>query len=194
MATVTPGRWASTALYDRRLGRPARWRAGSGPGRAHGRGADPVRRVCPAADARRGVAARPLGVLVTTSAKLPPPLRYFQPGDRSGGRAQASCISCFRRTARGSICGRRTTSRLRCRSRSPAPWLRSPFWSMACRLLRCRAARCSFSRHGPGFARVTVIDGSGAADSVMVRLDDGARRRVRAVIHAGVFTPPCARP
>jgi hypothetical protein len=31
----------------------------------------------------------------------------------------------------------------------------------------------SFRPDGPGFARVTVIDGSGAADSVMVRLDDG---------------------
>ena len=34
--------------------------------------------------------------------------------------------------------------------------------------------RLFFQPPGPGFARVTVIDGSGAADSVMVRLDDGA--------------------
>ena len=43
--------------HHRRLGRPARWRAGAGSGRTHGGGADPVRRLRAPADAAGAVAA-----------------------------------------------------------------------------------------------------------------------------------------
>ncbi len=42
-----------------------------------------------------------------------------------------------------------------------------------------------FRPAGPGFARVTVIDGTGATDSVVVRFDDGVAAITPAAVHAG---------
>ena len=87
----------------------------------------------------------PDGVLVTTSARLPPPLRHFQPGDRAARPRRRGCTSCFRRMARGSSCAPPTTSRIQCRSKSPPQSRRSPSSSMVFRPGISRAARCSFS-------------------------------------------------
>jgi hypothetical protein len=47
----------------------------------------------------------------------------------------------------------------------------------------------------PGILVLTVIDGSGAADSVMVRLDDGTAATASVLpIHAACSPQPCARP
>ena len=55
--------------------------------------------------------------------------------------------------------------------------------------------RLFFQPPGPGFARVTVIDGTGAADSVMVRLDDGAAAAPAAGgVRAACASGACARP
>ena len=160
---------------DRRLGRPSRRRAGAGAGRPHRGGADPVRCLRAAADAVRAAAARAsAGVLVTTSAKLPPPLRHFRARRSRRRHAGGSCISCFRPTARGSSCAPPTADRSRSRSRSAGGV--APLTILVNGMPAPAQSRGNvfFRPPGPGFARVTVIDGSGAADSVMLRFEDGA--------------------
>ena len=94
--------------HDRRLGRPARRRAGAGPGRPRRRGADPVRCLRPHRQAADAAAARaPKGALIAATAKLPPPLQRFRPGRLPGEGPSRNCASCSRRTARGSSCKRR---------------------------------------------------------------------------------------
>ena len=52
-----------------------------------------------------------------------------------------------------------------------------------------------FQRQGPGFTRVTVIDGSGAADSVMLRLEDGATAMIAApAVGSACSVAPCGHP
>jgi penicillin-binding protein 1C len=52
-----------------------------------------------------------------------------------------------------------------------------------------------FRPPGPGFARVTVIDGSGTADSVMLRFDAGAQAMaVPPGAPPGCAVTPCAHP
>jgi penicillin-binding protein 1C len=46
-----------------------------------------------------------------------------------------------------------------------------------------------FKPQGPGFARVTVIDASGAVDSVQLRLEDAKETTISPTI---VSTPPLA--
>jgi penicillin-binding protein 1C len=115
----------------------------------------------------------PQGVLATTSAKLPPPLKYFAPGDRMSGPAQAKLHILFPPDG----------AQLELRSADSKPALVplkivggvAPLTVLVDGVpatTRPQGA-LSFQPEGPGFARVTVIDGSGAADSVMVRLEDG---------------------
>ena len=91
--------------HDRRLGRPARRRAGAGPGRPRAR----RRRSCSTPSRARGKLPAPLPRAAQgrrsspPTAKLPPPLQRFPPG--RPGRALARsrrCASCSRPTARGS--------------------------------------------------------------------------------------------
>ena len=75
--------------HHRRLGRPARWRAGAGPGRPR----RPRRRSCsmpsPApASCRRRCRARRTGTLFAATGKLPPPLQRFRPGRLPGEDAE----------------------------------------------------------------------------------------------------------
>jgi hypothetical protein len=51
-----------------------------------------------------------------------------------------------------------------------------------------------FQPDGPGFARVTVIDGSGAADSVLVRLEDSATPTASLPARSSCPIAPCGRP
>jgi penicillin-binding protein 1C len=122
---------------------------------------------------RTPLPAAPRGVLATTSAKLPPPLKYFQPGDRSSGSTEARMHILFPPDG----------ARLELRTADSKPALvplkiAGGVAPMTVLVNGVPAATpphemLSFRPDGPGFARVTVIDGSGAADSVMVRLDDG---------------------
>jgi penicillin-binding protein 1C len=132
--------------------------------------------------------------LLTTGAKLPPPLRHFQPGDRLG-EAQAKLHILFPPD------GARLD--LRAADDKPAAVPLKVTGAIAPVTILVNGVPASaqprgtlfFQPQGPGFARVTVIDGSGAADSVMVRLDDGAAATVSAAsVHAACAPPPCARP
>ena len=114
----------------------------------------------------------PAGVLVTTNAKLPQPLKHFAPGDRAG-EAQAKLHILFPPD------GARLD--LREAESGPAPVPLKVTGAVTPVTIFVNGVPASaqprgslfFQPQGPGFARVTVIDGSGAADSVMVRLEDG---------------------
>jgi penicillin-binding protein 1C len=129
----------------------------------------------------------PFGVLLTTSAKLPPPLRFFQPSERGAGEAKLHILfppDGARLDLTAAV------------DEKPAPVPLKITGGIAPLTVLVNGVPASaqargrlvFQPTGPGFARVTVIDGSGAADSVMVRLDDGAA----APTSAGAIRPVCA--
>jgi penicillin-binding protein 1C len=126
--------------------------------------------------ARAGRAPTPLpraprGVLFTTSAKLPSPLRHFRSSGLPGGGAQSALRilyppngSCIELTG---IAG--NTDSLALKIAGGAEPLTV--------LVNGVPAKAGGGRRtlfvepdGPGFVRLTVIDAKGAADSVMVRL------------------------
>jgi penicillin-binding protein 1C len=136
----------------------------------------------------------PSGVLATTSAKLPPPLRHFEPGNGIG-EAQAKLHILFPPD------GARLDWRAADDRPAPVPLKLTGAVAPVTILVNGVPASAQprgtlfFQPPGPGFARVTVIDGSGAADSVMVRLDDGVAATISAPsVHAACSPSPCARP
>jgi penicillin-binding protein 1C len=136
----------------------------------------------------------PSGVLLTTSAKLPPPLKHFQPGDRVG-EAETKLRILFPPD------GARLD--LRAAEDGPTSVPLKVAGAVAPVTVLVNGVPASvqprgtlfFQPQGPGFARVTVIDGSGAADSVMVRLEDNAAAAMPALSVRSACSPaPCARP
>ncbi len=137
----------------------------------------------------------PSGVLLTTSAKLPPPLRFFEPAEHRAG-AQASLHILF--PPDGARLDLTTAA-----DDKPAPVPLKITGGTAPLTILVNGmptpaqtrGRLFFQPPGPGFARVTVIDGTGAADSVMVRLDDGtAAEPSVGGIRAACASGACARP
>ena len=137
----------------------------------------------------------PSGILVTTSAKLPPPLKFFQPGERSGA-GEAKLHILFPPD------GARLDLRVAADDK-PAPVPLKITGAVAPLTILVNGVPATalprgtlfFQPPGPGFARVTVIDGSGAADSVMVRLDDSVAAAASApAIHPACSPTPCTRP
>ncbi len=138
----------------------------------------------------------PSGVLVATSAKLPPPLKHFAPGDRAGG-TQARIHILFPPD------GARLD--LRAADGGPAPVPLKVAGGVAPLTILVNGVPATaqprgnlfFRPQGPGFARVTVIDGAGAADSVMLRLEDGATAMLAApapAVRSTCSPPPCGHP
>ncbi len=136
----------------------------------------------------------PAGVLVTTTAKLPPPLKRFAPGDLAGA-TQARLHILF--PPDGARLELATTGG----KPDPVPLkvtgARAPLTILVNGMPVSAQLPGSFSFRpdGPGFARVTVIDSSGAADSVVVRVDDSASATA-AVRPAPSACPPtlCGHP
>jgi penicillin-binding protein 1C len=135
----------------------------------------------------------PSGVLLTTSAKLPPPLKFFQSGERGSGEAKLHILF----PPDGSRLD------LAVADEKPAPVPLKITGGVAPLTILVNgvptAARSRgglfFQPSGPGFARVTVVDSAGAADSVMVRLDDGAGALGSApAIRSACTHSTCARP
>ena len=136
----------------------------------------------------------PSGVLLTTSAKLPPPLKFFQSGERGAGEAKLHILF----PPDGARLDLTAAA-----DEKPAPVPLKITGGIAPLTILVNGVPASaqtrgrlfFQPPGPGFARVTVIDGSGAADSVMVRLDDSAAATASAGAIRPVCTPSaCARP
>jgi penicillin-binding protein 1C len=125
----------------------------------------------------------PSGVLVSTSAKLPPPLRHFAPAEH-GGVTQAQLHILFPPDGARLDLGA---------GDAPAPLPLKLTGAVAPVTVFVNGAPAAgqqrgavfFRPAGPGFARVTVIDGTGATDSVVVRFDDGVAAITPAAVHAG---------
>jgi penicillin-binding protein 1C len=121
----------------------------------------------------------PTGVIVTSSAKLPPPLKRFQTTPGAGGSAQASVHILFppdgSRLDLSTTGGKTDPIPLKISGAdgpitvlvngipSPPPQARGTLF---------------FTPEGPGFSRVTVIDSTGSTDSILVRIDDGTSARI----------------
>jgi len=134
----------------------------------------------------------PQGILVTTSAKLPPPLRHFQPGDRLAAATQAKLHILFPPDGARLELGAAD-------SQPPPVPLKvtggvAPLTVLVNGVPALSQPRGSlfFQPAGPGFARVTVIDGSGAADSIVLRLEDSGGAATTSVHGPPSTCPPAA--
>jgi penicillin-binding protein 1C len=131
----------------------------------------------------------PAGVLsASSSAKLPPPLRRFAPAPLTGESAQASLHILF--PPDGSRLDASTTDG------RPDPVPLKITGALAPLTVfvngnpvpeRDRGA-LFFTPDGPGFSRVTVVDSTGASDSVLVRIADGSSAPI-IVQRASVLAP-----
>ena len=132
----------------------------------------------------------PAGILMTTSAKLPPPLKHFAASGRFGESGAGLHILFPPDGAR---------LELAAGDAGPAPVpLKLTGGTLPLTILvngnpALAPARqiLFFQPQGPGFARVTVIDASGAVDSVSVRLDDAKEAALSPTL---VPTPLLSRP
>ena len=141
----------------------------------------------------------PAGVLVTSSAKLPPPLKRFAPGRLAGENAQASLHILF--PPDGARLDLSTTDG----KPNPVPLkitgAVAPLTVLVNGIPTPPQARGTlfFRPDGPGFSRVTVIDSSGTTDSVVVRVEDSAAakallRAASAASPASPASPACSLP
>jgi penicillin-binding protein 1C len=117
-------------------------------------------------------------VLFASTAKLPPPLRRFAPAPLTSGITQASLHILFppdgARLDLSSTDGK------------PDPVPLKITGAVAPLTVFVNGNPVSpqdrgtlfFKPDGPGFSRVTVVDATGATDSVVVRVDDEASARV----------------
>ncbi len=118
----------------------------------------------------------PAGVLMATSAKLPPPLRHFQPGRLAGETARPPLRILYppdgARLDLGE--GHGTLDPIALKVAGAV----APVTVLVNGLPVKAEGRGTllFKPDGPGFARVTVMDATGAADSVVVRVDDASAR------------------
>jgi penicillin-binding protein 1C len=120
----------------------------------------------------------PKGVLVTSSAKLPPPLRRFQPGRLGGVSAQASLRILFPPD------GARLDLAMTDGNVNAIPLKITGAVAPLTVLVngvpvpeQDRGA-LFFKPDGPGFSRVTVIDSAGATATAVVRVDDGSAAKL----------------
>jgi penicillin-binding protein 1C len=124
------------------------------------------------------LARAPAGVLVTSSAKLPPPLRRFQATPGAGANAQASLHILF--PPDGAKLDLSTTDG------KPDPIALKIIGAVAPIILLINGVPVPseqrgtlfFVPDGPGFTRVTVIDSTGSTDTILVRIDDGTSTRL----------------
>jgi penicillin-binding protein 1C len=115
----------------------------------------------------------PPGVLMTSSGKLPLPLRRFQPAPLAGDTSQASLHILFPPD------GSRLDLSMTDGKPDPIPLKIAGAVAPLTVFVNGNPAppqergTLFFMPDGPGFSRVTVVDSTGATASVMVRVDDG---------------------
>jgi penicillin-binding protein 1C len=120
----------------------------------------------------------PSGVLMTSTAKLPPPLRRFQPAPPAGDTAQASLHILFPPDG--------AKLDLAMTDGKPDPIPLKITGAVAPLTVFVNGdplppqppGTLFFSPDGPGFSRVTVVDSTGATDSVVVQVADGAAAKL----------------
>jgi penicillin-binding protein 1C len=121
----------------------------------------------------------PPGVLVTSSAKLPPPLRRFQAMLGAGPSAQASLHILFppdsSRLDLSTTDGKPDAIPVKITGAAAGPLT---LFVNGVPVPPQARGTLFFTPDGPGFSRVTVIDSNGSTDSVLVRIDDGASAKL----------------
>jgi penicillin-binding protein 1C len=116
----------------------------------------------------------PAGVLMTSNAKLPTPLRRFQPGRLAGETARPPLHIIFppdgARLDQSITDGKPDPVALKVTGAV------APLTVLVDGIPAEGAGRGAlfFNPRGPGFSRVTVMDGTGATDSIVVRVDESA--------------------
>jgi len=122
----------------------------------------------------------PKGVLVTSNAKLPPPLQHFQPGRLAGDTARPPLRIIF--PPDGARLELSTTDGQLDRVALKVANAVAPLILMVNGVPKLAEGRGTlfFQPSGPGFSRVTVMDALGAADSIVVRLDVSTRPQIEA--------------
>jgi penicillin-binding protein 1C len=115
----------------------------------------------------------PAGALIASNANLPPPLRRFQPGRLAGDTARPALHIIFPPDG-----ARLDVSDARGRPEPVALKVAGAIAPLSVLVNGVPVAgetrgSLFFNPAGPGFSRVTVMDASGATDSVVVRIDDG---------------------
>ena len=113
----------------------------------------------------------PVGVLLATNAKLPPPLQHFTPGDLAGGMGRAKLHILF--PPDGSRLELTMTDGKADAVPLKVTGAMTPLTVFVNGVPAAEDARGSpaFRPASAGFARVTVVDAAGSTDSVVVRVD-----------------------
>ncbi|HTV37901.1 MAG TPA: penicillin-binding protein 1C [Xanthobacteraceae bacterium] len=146
--------------------------------------------------ARLGVPAAlpraPAGVLIASTARLPPPLRRFAPASSSPGITQASLHILFppdgARLDLSATDGKPDPVPLKITGAAPPLTV----FVNGNPLPPQERGALFFTPDGPGFSRVTVVDATGATDSVVVRIGDSPSAE-NLVNHGAVTTPSVIR-
>ncbi|HZC56470.1 MAG TPA: penicillin-binding protein 1C [Xanthobacteraceae bacterium] len=119
----------------------------------------------------------PAGVVFASNAKLPPPLRHFQPGRLAGATAQPPLRIMFppdgARLDLTKTDGKPDPVALKVTG-AVAPLTVLVNGVPVSGEGNARGSSALFFNPGPGFSRITVMDASGTAASVVVRVDDAA--------------------
>ncbi len=132
----------------------------------------------------------PKGVLVASNAKLPPPLRHFQPGRLAGDTAHPPLHIIFppdgARLELSITDGRPNPVALKIANAV------APLTLLVDGVPEPAEGRGTLFFHpaGPGFSRVTVMDAAGAADSIVVRLDDAEAASRATIAESAIKTAP----
>ncbi len=132
----------------------------------------------------------PAGAIITTSAKLPPPLKRFAAADRLGEGGGGGLHILFPPD------GARIDLTEGNAGPAPVPLKLTGAVAPLTILVNGNPALARarqnlfFQPQGPGFARVTVVDASGAVDSVRVRLEDAKEATISPTV---ISTPLLAR-
>jgi len=127
--------------------------------------------------ARMGAAPAPLprqpkGALIASSASLPPPLKVFRPGRLAGEATQAALHILYPPDgARLDLAEANGVAEAVPLKVTGAIAPLTVLVNGVPAVVQGRGA-LSFTPNGPGFSRVTVIDATGATDSVVVRVDN----------------------
>jgi penicillin-binding protein 1C len=122
----------------------------------------------------------PKGVLVTSSAKLPPPLKRFAPGRLGGMSSQASLHILF--PPDGARLDLATTGGQANAIPLKITGAVAPLTVLVngVPVPEQDHGALFFRPDGPGFSRVTVIDSVGATATAVVRVDDGSAAKLTA--------------
>jgi penicillin-binding protein 1C len=123
----------------------------------------------------------PAGVVFASNAKLPPPLRHYQPGRLAGATAAPPLRIMF--PPDGARLDLSTTDGKPDPVALKVTGAVAPLTVLVNGVLAPNAGRGAlfFNPDGPGFSRVTVMDASGATASVVIRVDDATSAAISTV-------------